>query len=357
MTQDNRRVLQNDRFLKVLRGEAVDRTPVWLMRQAGRYLPEYREVRAQAGNFMNLCMNPELACEVTMQPLRRYGFDAAILFSDILTIPDAMGLELRFAAGEGPVFDRPVQDAAAIKALKVPDVHSDLGYVIAAVEHIRAALGDSLPLIGFSGSPWTLAAYMVEGQGSKDFAKPRAMLHEDPTSGQMLIDKLTESVSEYLKAQIRAGADAAMIFDTWGGLLTSEQYLKYSLGSMQKIVDALKADPDTADTPVILFSKGCARHINAMADTGCAGLGLDWTVELGDIARQVGNRVALQGNLDPAILNAAPEVVRAEVQRIFASRPNDCRHIFNLGHGITPGVTPEAVGAAVEAVHEFGTYS
>lgn len=356
MTTTTRRTLQNDRFLKVLRGEAVDRTPIWLMRQAGRYLPEYREVRAQAGSFMNLCTNPELACEVTMQPLRRYAFDAAILFSDILTIPDAMGLGLSFAAAEGPVFAKPLRNAAAIEALPVPDVHSDLGYVIAAVEHIRAALGDKLPLIGFSGSPWTLAAYMVEGQGSKDFATPRAMLHEDPKSAGLLLDKLTQSVTEYLKAQIRAGADAAMIFDTWGGLLTSRHYLEYSLGSMAKIVKALKEDPDTADTPVILFSKGCAQHIPAMVKTGCSGVGLDWTVELGDIARVVGDSVALQGNLDPAILNAAPEVVRAEVQRICQQRPDGCRHIFNLGHGITPGVTPEAVGAAVDAVQEFGRY-
>ena len=356
MTQPNPRTLHNDRLLKVLRGEAVDRTPVWLMRQAGRYLPEYREVRAQAGSFMNLCMNPELALEVTMQPLRRYGLDAAILFSDILTIPDAMGLGLRFAAGEGPVFDKPVRSAAAINALPIPDVESDLGYVIEAVRQIRNGLGDSLPLIGFSGSPWTLAAYMVEGQGSKDFATPRALLHEDPSAGAALLDTLTQAVTVYLQAQIRAGADVVMIFDTWGGLLTARHYHQYSLASMARIVDALKADPDCANTPVILFSKGCGMHMSAMADTGCAGLGVDWSVELADIARQVGNRVALQGNLDPAILNADPATVRAEVQRIFQQRPADCRHIFNLGHGITPGVTPEAVGAVVEAVHEFGTY-
>lgn len=348
---------QNDRLLRVLRGEAVDRTPLWLMRQAGRYLPEYREIRAQAGNFMNLCTNPELALEVTLQPLRRYKLDAAILFSDILTIPDAMGLGLSFAAGEGPVFANPVRTTEAIKQLRLPDLESDLGYVMAAVGKIREALGDTLPLLGFSGSPWTLAAYMIEGQGSKDFATARALLHQEPAAAQHLLDLLSEAVTDYLKAQIRAGADAVMIFDTWGGLLTSRQYHHDSLASMQRIIEALGADEETAHAPVILFSKGCAMHAPVMATTGCAGIGLDWTVELGDMARHLGPGIALQGNLDPAILHASGGVIRAEVKRLMQARPPDCRHIFNLGHGITPGVQPEAVAALVEAVHEFGNAS
>ncbi|GAB4189842.1 MAG: uroporphyrinogen decarboxylase [Wenzhouxiangellaceae bacterium] len=347
------RQLENDRFLRVLNGQAVDRTPIWLMRQAGRYLPEYREVRAQAGNFMNLCMNPELALEVTLQPLRRYGFDAAILFSDILTIPDAMGLGLSFAAGEGPQFARPLNTTASIHALRQPDITGDLGYVIEAVRKIRAALGNQLPLIGFSGSPWTLAAYMIEGHGSKDFAKPRALLHQEPAAAAELLDKLTQAVTEYLRQQIIAGADAVMIFDTWGGLLSADHYRRYSLASMAAIVDSLRQDEQCAHTPVILFSKGCAHQLNAMAETGCAGLGLDWTMELGDAARLLDNRVALQGNLDPAILLASEATIKDEVRRILSQRPAGCRHIFNLGHGITPQVEPPAVAALVEAVREF----
>ncbi len=348
MTQ---RPLKNDRLLRVLRGAPVDRPPVWLMRQAGRYLPEYREVRAQAGSFMNLCRNPELACEVAMQPLRRFRLDAAIVFSDILTIPDALGLGLEFTAGEGPRFRRPLHSVEAIRRLKPIDVRSTLGYVFAAVEAARRALGESLPLIGFAGSPWTLAAYMIEGQGSRDFTRPRALLYEDPAAAEALLELLSQTIADYLHAQIEAGADVVMLFDTWGGLLPPAHYLRHSLRWMQQIIADLQNRDTGRTVPVIIFSKGCDRHLEAQIASGAAAIGLDWTTDLAAAARLTANRAALQGNLDPTIMTLAdPAQAIAEVDRLLAALPPGTRHIFNLGHGITPEAKLETVARVVERV-------
>ncbi|MDG2537094.1 uroporphyrinogen decarboxylase [Dyella jiangningensis] len=346
--------LKNDRFLRALRREATDTTPVWVMRQAGRYLPEYRATRARAGNFMGLAQNPEMACEVTLQPLDRFELDAAILFSDILTIPDAMGLGLSFAQGEGPQFAHPVRTKADIERLGVPDMETELRYVMDAVRLIRRELHGRVPLIGFSGSPWTLACYMVEGQGSRDFARLKAMCWSEPALAHRLLDTLARSVAAYLIAQAAAGAQALMVFDTWGGLLGPAPFREFSLRYMAQVVDALKADAASRDLPVILFSKGAGRHLAAMADTGCAGLGVDWTIDLADAREAVNGRVALQGNLDPAILLATPEVIRREVRRVLDSYGNHAGHVFNLGHGITPEVDPENVKVLVDEVHAYG---
>jgi uroporphyrinogen decarboxylase len=346
--------LKNDRFLRALRREATDTTPVWVMRQAGRYLPEYRATRARAGNFMGLAQNPEMACEVTLQPLDRFELDAAILFSDILTIPDAMGLGLSFAQGEGPQFAHPVRTKADIERLGVPDMETELRYVMDAVRLIRRELHGRVPLIGFSGSPWTLACYMVEGQGSRDFARLKAMCWSEPALAHRLLDTLARAVAAYLIAQAAAGAQALMVFDTWGGLLGPAPFREFSLRYMAQVVDALKADAVSRDLPVILFSKGAGRHLAAMADTGCAGLGVDWTIDLADAREAVNGRVALQGNLDPAILLATPEVIRCEVRRVLDSYGNHPGHVFNLGHGITPEVDPENVKVLVDEVHAYG---
>ena len=345
--------LRNDRFLRALRREPVDMTPIWIMRQAGRYLPEYRDTRQRAGDFLSLCKNPDLACEVTLQPLERFDLDAAILFSDILTIPDAMGLGLRFAAGEGPYFERPVRTAADIQALTPPDVETELGYVLEAVRVIRAALAGRVPLIGFSGSPWTLATYMVEGGGSREFSRIKAMMYDAPELVDRLVDVLAESVSRYLAGQIRAGAQAVMIFDTWGGVLTPRAYRRFSLEPMARIVRELAASPETAQTPVILFTKGGGGWLEAIADTGCAAVGLDWTVDLREARRRVGDRVALQGNMDPAVLYTAPERIRAEVGELLAQYGPGTGHVFNLGHGIHQSIDPEHVRVLVDAVHEL----
>jgi uroporphyrinogen decarboxylase len=346
--------LKNDRFLRALRHEATDTTPVWVMRQAGRYLPEYRATRARAGNFMGLAQNPEMACEVTLQPLERFELDAAILFSDILTIPDAMGLGLSFAQGEGPQFAHPVRTRADIERLGVPDMETELRYVMDAVRLIRRELHGRVPLIGFSGSPWTLACYMVEGQGSRDFARLKAMCWSEPALAHRLLDTLARSVAAYLIAQAAAGAQALMVFDTWGGLLGPAPFREFSLRYMAQVVDALKADAASRDLPVILFSKGAGQHLAAMADTGCTGLGVDWTIDLADARQAVNGRVALQGNLDPAILLASPEVIRREVRRVLDSYGNHPGHVFNLGHGITPEVDPENVKVLVDEVHAYG---
>ncbi|SIT68714.1 uroporphyrinogen decarboxylase [Ectothiorhodosinus mongolicus] len=343
--------LKNDRLLRALLRQPVDRTPIWIMRQAGRYLPEYRATRAKAGNFMGLCTNPELACEVTMQPLERFPLDAAILFSDILTIPDAMGLGLYFAEGEGPRFERPVQDAKAIKALGVPDPEDSLGYVMDAVRLIRRELDGRVPLIGFSGSPWTLATYMVEGGSSKDFALLKGMLFNDPATLHHLLGVLAESVTSYLNAQIAAGAQAVMVFDTWGGSLSPENYREFSLQYMQRIVDGVTREADGRKVPVVLFTKGGSQWLETMADTGCDALGLDWTINIGEARQRVGSRVALQGNMDPAVLYASPERVREEARRVLASFGHGEGHVFNLGHGIHPKINPEHVAALVETVH------
>ncbi|SFM69968.1 uroporphyrinogen decarboxylase [Ectothiorhodospira mobilis] len=346
--------LKNDRFLRALLREPVDTTPVWIMRQAGRYLPEYRETRGRAGSFMNLCRSPEMACEVTLQPLDRFPLDAAILFSDILTIPDAMGLGLYFAEGEGPRFERPVQDAAAIRALGVPDPEEELRYVMDAVRLIRRELNGRVPLIGFSGSPWTLATYMVEGGSSKDFARIKGMMYDDPDTLHHLLDTLAQTVTAYLNAQVAAGAQAVMVFDTWGGALSPENYRAFSLKYMQQIVDGLTREADGRRVPVVLFTKGGGQWLEAMADTGCDALGLDWTVDIKDARLRVGERVALQGNMDPAVLYASPERVREETQKVLAGFGKGSGHVFNLGHGIHPAINPDHVAAMVETVHEAG---
>lgn len=347
--------LKNDRFLRALMRQPVDRTPVWMMRQAGRYLPEYRATREQAGSFMDLCMNAELACEVTLQPLRRYALDAAILFSDILTIPDAMGLGLYFETGEGPRFRKTVRTEADIAALPVPNAERDLDYVMRAVSTIRGELNGQVPLIGFSGSPWTLATYMVEGGSSKDFRHLKAMVYSQPELAHQLLDKLARSVTDYLNAQIRSGAQAVQIFDTWGGALSAEAYKIFSLRYMQQIVDGLIREHDGRKVPVILFTKNGGLWLEDIAASGCDGVGVDWTINIGDARRRVGDRVALQGNMDPAVLYASPAAIRAEVQRILDDFGPHNGHIFNLGHGITPHVDPAHAGAFIEAVNELST--
>ncbi|MBW9257307.1 MAG: uroporphyrinogen decarboxylase [Candidatus Thiodiazotropha sp. (ex. Lucinisca nassula)] len=345
--------LKNDRFLRALAREPVDMTPVWMMRQAGRYLPEYRATRAKAGSFMDLCKNPELACEVTLQPLDRYPLDAAILFSDILTVPDAMGLGLYFTTGEGPRFERPVTDEAAVEALGLPDMAEDLGYVMDAVSTIRRELDGRVPLIGFSGSPWTLATYMVEGGGTKNFSKVKGMMFNRPELMHRLLEKVATAVTAYLNAQIEAGAQALMIFDTWGGALTPQHYQSFSLDYMARILDGLTKQADGRKIPTILFTKGGGLWLEKMADTGCDGLGVDWTLSLADARSRVGDRVALQGNLDPCTLYASQERIREEVAKVLASYGEGSGHIFNLGHGIHPEIDPEHAGVFVDAVHEL----
>ena len=347
--------LKNDRFLRALARQPVDKTPVWMMRQAGRYLPEYRQVRGQAGDFMSLCKNTELACEVTLQPLERFELDAAILFSDILTIPDAMGLGLYFAEGEGPKFHKPLRSEADIDQLEVINTAADLTYVTDAVSMIRQELNGRVPLIGFSGSPWTLATYMIEGQSSRDFARAKTMLYTQPELLHQLLEKLALSVIDYLNAQILAGAQVVQIFDTWGGALSHSAYLEFSLTYMAKIVDGLIKQADGRDVPVILFTKGGGLWLEAMADTGCDCLGLDWTVDIGAAHHRVGDKVALQGNMDPAILRAKPEVIRGEVKRILGSFGENDGHVFNLGHGITPDINPDNAKIFIDAVHEFSS--
>ncbi|MCZ6830544.1 MAG: uroporphyrinogen decarboxylase [Gammaproteobacteria bacterium] len=345
--------LENDRFLRALLREPVDRTPIWMMRQAGRYLPEYRELRARAGSFMDLCTNPELACEVTLQPLRRYPMDAAILFSDILTIPDAMGLGLHFVEGEGPRFHKPVRTAADIEALSVVDAARDLKYVMDAVVTIRRELNGSVPLIGFSGSPWTLATYMVEGASSREFARVKTLAFNQPELMHQLLSVLADSVTDYLRCQIESGAQAVQIFDTWGGALSSEAYREFSLQYMQRIVANLPREHEGRRVPVILFTKNGGLWLESMAETGADCLGLDWTADIGSARARVGDRVALQGNMDPAFLRASPQRIREEVGSILASFGSGSGHIFNLGHGITPDIDPDHVTAFVDAVQEL----
>ena len=345
--------LKNDRFLRALLKQPVDVTPVWMMRQAGRYLPEYRASRAKAGDFMSLCMNPQFACEVTMQPLERYPLDAAILFSDILTIPDAMGLGLYFETGEGPRFKKTVRTAADVDALPVPDPQKDLGYVMDAVSTIRKELNGRVPLIGFSGSPWTLATYMVEGGSSKDFRLAKALAFNEPNTMHALLDKLALSVTAYLNGQIQAGAQAVQIFDTWGGALSHDAYREFSLRYMQKIVDGLIRENEGRQVPVILFTKNGGQWLEAIAATGTTALGLDWTTDIGVARQRVGDQVALQGNMDPTMLYASPQRIRQEVAAILARYGSGSGHVFNLGHGITPEVDPEHAGVFIESVHEL----
>lgn len=327
--------LKNDRYLRALLRQPVDMTPVWMMRQAGRYLPEYKATRAIAGDFMSLCKNAELACEVTMQPLRRYPLDAAILFSDILTIPDAMGLGLYFETGEGPRFQSPITCRADVEKLPIPDPEQELGYVMNAVRTIRRELAGSVPLIGFSGSPWTLATYMVEGGSSKAFTKLKKMMYAEPQTLHLLLDKLADSVILYLNAQIKAGAQSVMIFDTWGGVLTGRDYHEFSLNYMHKIVDGLIRENEGRRVPVTLFTKGGGPWLEAMAATGCDALGLDWTTDIADARRRVGDKVALQGNMDPSVLYAPPARIEQEVSTILASFGQGEGHVFNLATGFT----------------------
>jgi uroporphyrinogen decarboxylase len=341
----------NDRFLRALRREPVDQTPIWIMRQAGRYLPEYRKVRAQAKSFLNLCKTPELACEVTLQPLARFPFDAAILFSDILTIPDAMGLGLHFVDGEGPKFHSPVRNAKDIENLGKPDAHDDLGYVMKAVSLIRQELNGRVPLIGFSGSPWTLATYMIEGGSSRDFALAKGMLFAAPQQLHRLLQLLADTVADYLIAQMQAGAQALMIFDSWGGALAHDCYQQFSLTYMQQIVQKIKAQPEAKGVPIILFTKGGALWLEAMATSGADALGVDWTVNIGEARTRVGGQVALQGNLDPAVLYAPAEIIEQEVEKVLCAYGRGTGHIFNLGHGIHPGIEPEKVAILVDSVH------
>jgi uroporphyrinogen decarboxylase len=345
--------LGNDLLLRALLRQPTPRTPLWMMRQAGRYLPEYRATRARAGSFLSLCMNPELACEVTLQPLERYRLDAAILFSDILTVPHAMNVGLEFEAGEGPKIARPVRTVADIDRLPVPDPERELRYVMDAVRLIRRELGGRVPLIGFAGSPWTVATYMVEGGGSKNFQHIKGMLYGAPRELHRLLDIITRATVAYLNAQIAAGAQAVMVFDTWGGVLTPGDYREFSLQYMQGIVDALTRESEGRRVPVILFTKGGGAWLDVMAATGCDALGVDWTTDLADARTAVRDSVALQGNLDPSVLYAPPEQIRARVAAVLASYGRGPGHVFNLGHGIHPDVPPEHALAMVEAVHEL----
>jgi uroporphyrinogen decarboxylase len=345
--------LKNDRFLRALLKQPVDMTPVWIMRQAGRYLPEYRATREKAGDFMSLCQNPELACEVTLQPLDRFDLDAAILFSDILTIPDAMGLGLYFTEGEGPRFSKPVRSARDVQALGVPDPEDKLRYVMDAVRLIRKELDGRVPLIGFSGSPWTLATYMVEGGSTKNFARIKGMMFEQPALMHQLLQTTADSVIAYLNAQVHAGAQAIMLFDTWGGTLTTRDYLEFSLDYMKQIIAGLVREHEGQKIPVIVFTKGGAQWLEQIADCGCDAVGLDWTIDIGEARKRIGDRVALQGNMDPCVLYASPERIRTEVASVLDSYGNGNGHVFNLGHGIHPTIDPEHMAAMVEAVHQL----
>jgi len=342
---------RNDRFLRALLREPVDCTPLWLMRQAGRYLPEYCETRKRAGNFMALCKSPQLACEVTLQPLARYDLDAAILFSDILTVPDAMGLGLYFAEGEGPKFERPLREEWEIRNLAVPDPNAELRYVIDAVAEIRRALDGSVPLIGFSGSPYTLACYMIEGGASDDFRRIKTMLYSRPDLLHHVLDITAQAVTAYLNAQIEAGAQAVQIFDTWGGSLSHAAYREFSLAYMTRIIAGLKRSHDGERIPVIVFTKGGGLWLEDIAASGCDAVGLDWSVDIGQARARVGAKVALQGNLDPSVLFAGPEVVAREARRVLESYGAGSGHVFNLGHGISQFTPPESVTALVETVH------
>lgn len=341
--------LKNDTFLKALRREPVDYTPVWIMRQAGRYLPEYRAIREKMGGFLAMCKTPEVACEITLQPLNRFDLDAAIIFSDILTIPDAMGLGLYFEQGEGPRFEKPIRTEKDVLALHVP-AEDALSYVYDAIKLTRAALAGKVPLIGFAGSPWTLATYMVEGGSSKDFANIKRMMYETPALLHQVLEVLSEAVSEYLIHQVKAGAQALKIFDSWGGVLNTSSYHHFSLDYMKKIVKRLKAA--VPHIPIILFTKNGHQWLEAIADSGCDGVGIDWTINIGNARQRVGEKVALQGNMDPMFLYASTDAIRAEVKSILMSFGENPGHIFNLGHGIHHGVSPDHVKVLVEAVHE-----
>ncbi len=349
----------NDTFLRALRRQPTDYTPIWLMRQAGRYLQEYSDTRRRAGSFLALAKSPDLATEVTLQPLDRFELDAAILFSDILTVPDAMGLGLRFADGEGPMFERPVRTEADVMKLAAPDPQLELGYVLDAVRSIRSALKARVPLIGFSGSPWTLACYMVEGAGSDDFRIVKTMLYQRPDLMHRILQVNAQAVADYLNAQIRAGVQAVMLFDTWGGALTDAAYREFSLAYMTQVVRRLDREHEGQSVPSIVFTKGGGAWLEAIAATGCDAVGLDWTVDLSQARARIGTRCALQGNLDPAVLLAGPDAIRAQARSVLnaygpvRNADGSCGgHVFNLGHGISRFTPPEAVATLVDTVHE-----
>ena len=343
--------LQNDTFLRALLRQQVPYTPVWIMRQAGRYLPEYNATRKRAGSFLGLAKNPDYATEVTLQPLERFPLDAAILFSDILTVPDAMGLGLYFAEGEGPKFERPLRDETAIRALRVPDPHESLGYVIDAVKQIRGALNGKVPLIGFSGSPYTLACYMVEGGGSDDFRNIKTLLYARPELLHHILDINAQAVIAYLNAQIEAGAQAVMVFDTWGGSLPAAAYREFSLAYMQRVIAGLHREWNGQTVPSIVFTKGGGLWLEDIAAIGSNAVGLDWTVDIGEARRRVGDKVALQGNLDPMVLFSPPAAIAQQVGRVLDAYGKGSGHVFNLGHGVSQFTPPEHVAALVEAVH------
>ena len=345
--------VKNDTFLRALLRQPTEYTPLWMMRQAGRYLPEYRATRRKAGSFLGLCKSPDFATEVTLQPIDRFPLDAAILFSDILTVPDAMGLGLYFAEGEGPKFERPLETEAEIKALRVPDIGKDLKYVTDAVSQIRKALDGRVPLIGFSGSPWTLACYMVEGGGSDDYAKVKTMMYKEPKLMHHILEVTAQTVTAYLNAQIEAGAQAVMIFDSWGGALSHAAFHEFSLAYTQRIIDGLIKEKDGVRIPSIVFTKGGGLWIESIADSGCDAVGLDWTMDIGIARQKVGHKVALQGNLDPTVLFATPDVIHNEVEKVLSSYGYGSGHVFNLGHGISQHTDPDNAAALVQAVHEL----
>ena len=352
--RDNVTRPSNDNFLRALLKEPTDHTPLWLMRQAGRYLPEYCETRKRAGSFLQLCKSPALACEVTLQPLSRYDLDAAILFSDILTVPDAMGLGLYFTEGEGPKFERPLREEWAIRDLSVPDPYERLRYVMDGVAEIRRALGNSVPLIGFSGSPYTLACYMVEGASSSDYRRVKTMIYDRPDLMHRILSVTADAVIAYLNAQIESGAQAVMIFDSWGGGLSAAAYQEFSLQYMRRIVAGLIKEKDGERVPSIVFTKGGGLWLESIADIGCDAVGLDWTIDIGEARRRVGDKVALQGNLDPNVLFASPDKIAVEAKKVLDSYgPGDTGHVFNLGHGISQFTPPEHVTALVETVHDY----
>lgn len=342
-------------YINALLKKEVSRTPIWVMRQAGRYLPEYRATRKIAGDFLTLCKSSDLACEVTLQPLERFDLDAAILFSDILTIPDAMGLGLYFVEGEGPKFTNPLHTLSSIENLTKPDVGAELNYVSEAVSVIKKNLKGRVPLIGFTGSPWTLATYMVEGGTSKTFSKVKGLMYENPKHMHQLLDVLADTVIDYLNSQIEAGADSVMIFDTWGGLLSQGSYENFSLRYMSKIVEGVHRSYQGRIIPVTLFTKGGAAWLEQIAATGCDAVGIDWTIELGEAERRVGSKVAIQGNLDPSVLYASPDVIKAEAFKVLDQFKGQTGHVFNLGHGITPDVNPESMKVLVDAVHSYSS--
>lgn len=344
---------KNDTLLKALLREPTPYTPVWLMRQAGRYLPEYNQTRARAGDFLSLCKNPDLATEVTMQPLARFPLDAAILFSDILTIPDAMGLGLYFAEGEGPKFERPLRNEWEIRGLSVPDPGVQLRYVMDTVSRTRKALDNEVPLIGFSGSPFTLACYMIEGGGSTDFIQVKTLMYKRPELLHHILHVNAEAVTGYLNAQIEHGAQAVMVFDTWGGVLSQAAYHEFSLRYTAQVIAGLKREHAGARIPNIVFTKGGGLWLESIAAIGCDAVGVDWTVDIGNARQRVGKQVAVQGNLDPAVLFATPEVIAAETEKILASFGQGSGHVFNLGHGISQFTPPDNVLALVDAVHSL----